>query len=117
MIIYEIIKLAISFILILVVLASFAAFTIYYRKYYIHMKAFHRDEWWKLMAKDRIVELAGEWERWPLGSSYFFSSVFKLGETYQDDKVKNYKRKTVNSFFLFIISFLLLLITAMLLPK
>jgi hypothetical protein len=54
---------------------------------------------WALMKKDSLIETAGEWTRWPLGSIYLFGSVFNTSETYKDHKVEQYKKKAKLSFF------------------
>lgn len=69
------------------------------------------------MSKDPMVEGAGEWIRWPLGSVYLINSVFRLGTDYNDKQVGIYKKKTVFYFVLFVGSFILLLGVAILLPK
>lgn len=113
----ETIKLSIFILLLGLVGYSFVAFNIYYRKYYKYMKQFHQDKWWELMSKDPMVENAGEWIRWPLGSVYLINSVFKLREDYNDEQVLIYKKRVVSFFASFIVAFILLLITAALLPK
>lgn len=91
---------------------------LFYRKYYSQMKSYHREKWLELMNRDPAIETAGEWIRWPVGSVYLLLSVFKKKEeSYNDVKLDQYKRITVISFTIFIVSFIILLIISALLPK
>ena len=89
----EIIKLSLLMLSLLVIMGGFLFFTSYYRKYYSYMKKSHKDEWWALMKRDSLIETAGEWTRWPLGSIYLLGSVFKISETYNDQQVEHYKKE------------------------
>lgn len=111
------IKLSILFILALSIVTSFAVLNTYYRRFYKRMKTAHKDEFQKLINKDRFIEDLGEWVRWPFGSVYLISSVFKINTDYNDEILGNYKRKVFFAAIFFCISFVLLLLTAALLPK
>ncbi|KAF0145013.1 MAG: hypothetical protein FD156_1340 [Nitrospirae bacterium] len=113
----EIIKLSIMLLIMLILLCSFLFFYGYYRKYYKYMKTAHKEEWWSLMKRDPLVDGAGEWVRWPVGSIYLIISIFKTTETYNDKKVEYYKKKATQFFISFVISFICFLIIAALLPK
>jgi hypothetical protein len=113
----EIFKLALLMLSLLSVMGSFLLFNRYYRKYYRHMKENHENEWWNLMKKDSLIETAGEWIRWPLGSTYLIASVFKLSETYNDQQVEHFKKKARLSFFIFILSFVMVILIAALFPR
>jgi hypothetical protein len=112
----EIIKLSLLMVSLLVIMGSFFFFNKYYRKYCIHMKKSHKDEWWALMKRDSLIETTGEWTRWPLGSIYLLGSVFKISEIYNDQQVENYKKKTMLSLFVFIASFVIFLLLVSVLP-
>lgn len=113
----EIIKLSIMLLIMLMLLCSFLFFYGYYRKYYKYMKTAHKEEWWNLMKRDPLVEGAGEWVRWPVGSIYLIISILKTTETYNDKKVEYYKKKAAQFFISLAISFICFLIIAALLPK
>lgn len=113
----EIIKLSLLMLSLLVIMGGFLFFTSYYRKYYSYMKKSHKDEWWALMKRDSLIETAGEWTRWPLGSIYLLGSVFKISETYNDQQVEHYKKRTRLSFFVFIASFVIFLLMASIFPR
>jgi hypothetical protein len=84
---------------------SFLAFMLAYRRYYNYMKKAHKDKWFELMRRDPLVESAGAWIRWPVGSIHLIFSIFDTCETYGDKNVKQYKRCTVVLFCAFIIAF------------
>lgn len=89
----------------------------YYRKYYTLMKSTHHEEWSKLMNKDTVIELVGEWERWPFGSWYLIASFFKTEETYGDQLIADIKRKGSLFLKLFAISFPVSFAIILFLPK
>ena len=88
-------------------IVSLVLFFSFYRKYYKHMKSKHIEHWKNLMNKDPVVELAGEWIRWPVGSIYLLLSIFNLSESYSDEKVRYYKKYATFFFTTSIILFLL----------
>jgi len=87
-----------------------------YRRYYKYMKAAHSDEWRKLMNKDSVIELVGEWERWPFGSIYLIASFFRTEETYNDKVVNRYKASGMLYVKLFFISLILAILAIVILP-
>jgi hypothetical protein len=88
-----------------------------YRKYYKHMKAMHKNEWFDLMRKDSAIEAIGEWYRWPFGSWYLIVSFFNRKIDYDDEKIKKYKTRAVMYCKLFIVSLTIAIVIIILLPK
>lgn len=102
---------------ILAIGCSAAVLHISYRKYYKRMKSHHPNEWRKLMNQDPMIEAAGEWIRWPLGSIHIIKTVFSRAEYYDDNMIMVYKKRSIASFAIFLASFVLFLVIAATLPK
>jgi hypothetical protein len=81
------------------------------------MNSAHKEEWWSLMKKDPVVDTVGEWIRWPSGSAYFLLSIFRMSETYNDENIARYKKRAVFFFIALLMSFILILFIAVILPK
>ncbi len=91
----ELVSLVALFSCMLLVLASVGLLWFSYRKYFSRMKAAHPLEWDKLMKRDPLIDAAGAWVRWPVGSIYLYTSIFRRSETYGDDEIKRYKQDAV----------------------
>ena len=59
-------------------------FLAYYNKYQRQLKQSHPDEYRKLELKDSLVATAGDWIRWPLGSSGPMLAIFNIRQRYDD---------------------------------
>lgn len=97
-------------------LAFMALMAASYRRYYKRMKELHRDEWLRLMNKDRVVADFGAWTRWPIGSSYLMLSVMKRHISYGDDEISALKQRFSSALLGFVISFLSFLLLVALMP-
>ena len=111
------IKLIIMIISVLLIGSSAVMIHLSYRRYHNRMTRHHLDEWRKLMSRDPLIQAAGGWIRWPIGSIYIFTSVFSFRECYHDDLITVYKKRIVISSIVFAVSFVLFLTIATTLPR
>ena len=111
----QIIKLATMITSMLLIGCSAVVLHMCYRAYYKRMKSHHPDEWRMLMNRDPVVQVAGEWIRWPSGSIYLLKSVLSIREYYHDNVIKVYKKRALISFVIFAVSFVLFIIASALL--
>ena len=91
----ELISLATLLLCMVLVLGNVGLLWFSYRKYFYRMKTVHLPEWEKLMKRDPLIEAAGEWVRWPVGSIYLYTSIFDRSESYGDDEIRRYKQGAV----------------------
>ncbi len=115
--IFAAIKLCSMLLTALLVVFSLLIFISSYRKYYNFMKTAHNDKWWELMKRDPLVDAAGEWVRWPIGSIYLLTSIFNKKETYNDKIIETHKNKATLAILTFGISLIAFFVIAVVFPK
>jgi hypothetical protein len=94
----------------IIALTIFCFFKFYYnyKKYYEYLKNNHNHEFFILVKRDSVLDVAGEWVRWPIGSIWLIFSIFQVKQYYNDFFILELKRKSmiflILTFFFFILS-------------
>lgn len=67
----------------------------FYNAYQRHLRENHPDEYKRLVLKDKLIEAAGEWIRWPVGSAYPIFAVFNIKQYYGDHHLFSLQKKAL----------------------
>jgi len=104
-----------QFVLVMLTVSSFIICYNNYKKYYEYLNGNYKDEFVKLIKKDKVIDAVGEWIRWPVGSAWLMLSVLNMNENYGDNKITTYKKKSLFYFVMTIGLFILSLLFSSLL--
>jgi len=86
-------------------------FISYFNKYQQRLKQKHPNEFKKLVLKDRLVETAGDWIRWPIGSAGPLLAIFNIKRRYDDDDLSSQQNRSLIWLSLFLASLILSLLS------
>jgi hypothetical protein len=86
-------------------------FIIYFNKYQRRLKQTHPNEYNKLRLKDSLVEVAGDWIKWPLGSAGPLLAIFNIKKQYDDDILSSQQNRALIWLCIFLSSFILSLLS------
>jgi hypothetical protein len=98
-----------SAVLIMITFVAILRFLNFYNSYQRHLKEKHPDEYKRLVFKDKIVEMVGEWFRWPIGSAGPILAIFNTREYCGDKDLFKYQRKALIWLSIFLVALILTL--------
>jgi hypothetical protein len=90
-----------------IAILSIFIFISYFNKYQRRLKLKHPNEYKKLVLKDRLVETAGDWIRWPIGSAGPLLAIFHIKRRYEDDDLSSQQNRALIWLCLFLASLIL----------
>jgi hypothetical protein len=82
----------------------------FYNAYQRHLRENHLDEYKRLVLKDKLIEAAGAWIRWPVGSAYPIFAVFNIKQYYGDHHLFSLQKKVLIWFVICVVGFILSLL-------
>jgi len=78
-----------------------------------HLKTKHPKEFKEIKNKDSLIDAAGSWIRWPVGSAYSLFSVLNPKENFSDKELIQKKRRAMIYFCIFILGFIVTITSSM----